>query len=355
MPSGSERGSASIDAAPATDSSRDDWPPDVRLPVGPHDCIIRTLPISEAQPLFYSWAAAEGWDPGLHDPTLYSRIDPRGFHALYVLDRAATDTTSSPPLLSSLNPACILSTLIIDDGHAFLGPFITAPAHRRCGLGSALFSWGLSRLQLQQRRVGLDSTVEQQEAYRRRGFSHIASVERRYAGIVSLSSAETAEAEPEAVIVAAADARVDRAEVHGLFASCSDSGISTPPYVDALLSLPDSVALAALASPASSSSSSSALVGLAVARKASRGFRLAPLLAKSAAVAKQLLLATQAAVGRDGGDDRCGLRVDVPSCRTEALQLMESVGLKPVFSSVRMSSREGSELSPWLYGSEPCP
>jgi hypothetical protein len=353
MPSGSGRETT----ANAGNSNRDDRPADVRLRVGQHDCIIRTLPISEAQPLFYSWTAAEGWDPGLHDPTLYSHIDPHGFHALYVLDPAASASSPPPPpsLLSSLSPACILSTLIIDDGHGFLGPFITAPAHRRCGLGSALFSWGLSRLQPERRRLGLDSTVEQQGAYKQRGFHHIASVEQRYAGIVAASSGDTADAAPSAVVVAAADPRVQRAELHRLFASCSDSKMSTPPYVDALLSLPDSVALAALSSPASSSSSSPALVGLAVARKASSGFRLAPLLAVSAAVARQLLVAAQAAVGVVGGEDRCGLRVDVPSCRTEALQLMETVGLRPVFSSVRMSNRKSDELHPWLYGSEPCP
>ena len=316
------------------------WPADVHLHHAGLPCVIRTLPIHEAQPLFYAWAASEGWNPGLSDPTLFSALDPHGFHVLYT--QPPPSPSSPPSTLSPLTPVCLLSTLLISPSHAFLGPFITAPAFRGRGFGSLLFSFGLARIDPQQRSVSLDSTLDQQLAYKRRGFVHTVGVEHRYSGVVEGG------VKGEVEVVSALDLRVQEREVQAMFDDCSESKLSTPAFVAAFLCLPDSHSFVCL-------SHEGEVTGLVVARRAGAGYRVAPLFARDVDAARALLVAVQNAVGR--GDARsCSLHIDVPATRKPALRLVEEVGLRPVFQSVRMSTRQPTVIrSDWVWGSEPCP
>ena len=317
------------------------WPDDVSIQHGEHSCLIRTLPITEAQSLFYSAISAEGWNPGLRDPTLFSSLDPRGFHAFYILDPLPSSTTPT------LTPVCLLSTLLVDDSQGFLGPYITFPSYRGQGFGSLLFDWGLTRLNPATRAIGLDSTVEQQPYYQRRGFIHTAAIEHRYSGIVQ-STPSPPLLHTDHFTLPALDSRVSLSDVHALFASCSESKLSTPAYVSALLHLPDCHSFISL-------TSSNTLTGLIVARRAGLGYRLAPLFARDVDTARSLLSTLQSAVGREAGPD-CSLHIDVPDSHTEALQLMKEVGLCPIFQSVRMSTRTPPPVKKeWVWGSEPCP
>ena len=47
---------------------------------------IRTMSRQEVQ-LAVDWAAAEGWNPGLHDAALFYAADPQGFLAGFLGDR----------------------------------------------------------------------------------------------------------------------------------------------------------------------------------------------------------------------------------------------------------------------------
>ena len=325
--------------------SRQGWPKDVTVQLGEQTCIIRTLPISDAQPLFYSWTVREGWNPGLTDPILFSSLDRRGFHVLYVTEPPFSHSSTAS---SSLTPVCLLSTLIIDEHKGFLGPYITRAEQRGRGFGSLLFDWGMQRLNAAQRQIGLDSTVEQQESYRRRGFLHTAAIEHRYTGSVSALHPSTAVETAAAAIVPALERGVDQSDVHALFAACSQSRLSTPAFVDALLRVPSSHSFLAR------SPSSGALMGLVVARPAGTGYRVAPLFAEDVDTARALLHAVQHAIGRESSDS--AVHIDVPGNRPDALQLVSHVGLRPIFQSVRMSTRAPPPVrSAWVFGSEPNP
>ena len=323
------------------------WPADVSVHHAGHDVLIRTLPIEEAQPLFFAWAAAEGWNPGLNDPTLFSSLDPRGFHVLYLVSPSHPSSSAAP----LLTPIALLSTLVIDDRCGFLGPYITCQTHRSLGFGSLLFSYGLARLDPSRRTVGLDSTIEQSPSYQRRGFGHTVAVEHRYSGLVQPSSPPPS-LPPGAALFPALDPRVSPARLQKLFARCAASGLSTPAYVSSLLHLPGVQALACL-------DTDGEVAGLVVARRAGVGYRVAPLLARDGSVARALLCALQDTVGRGEGvkgEEQFLLHIDVPGERAEALQLMKDVGLRPIFQSVRMSTRQPPPvLSDWVWGSEPCP
>jgi hypothetical protein len=113
------------------------------------------------------WAAAEQWNPGLADRAHFLAQDPAGF------------------LLGRLDghPASAVSVVVHDDAYAFLGFYLVRPELR--GLGLATWRAGLERAGA--RAVGLDGVVDQQENYRKSGFS-FAYRTLRYAGTPTVAA-----------------------------------------------------------------------------------------------------------------------------------------------------------------------
>ena len=102
--------------------------------------------------LALDWAAAEGWNPGLHDAHCFYAADPQGFF-LGEIDGA---------------PVGCVSAVRYGLGFGFLGLYIVNPERRGQGFGLALWRAALDRLG--DRVVGLDGVVAQQENYRKSGF-----------------------------------------------------------------------------------------------------------------------------------------------------------------------------------------
>jgi GNAT superfamily N-acetyltransferase len=96
------------------------------------------------------WAAAEGWNPGLHDAHCF--YDPQGFF-LGESDGA---------------PIGCVSAVRHGSGFGFLGLYIVKAEHRGQGFGVEL--WRAALEHLGDRMVGLDGVVAQQENYRKSGF-----------------------------------------------------------------------------------------------------------------------------------------------------------------------------------------
>jgi hypothetical protein len=101
--------------------------------------------------LAIEWAAAEGWNPGLHDAACFHAADPGGF------------------LVGSLGeePVATISVVKYGATFGFLGLYIVKKAFRGKGYGMQVWKAGLARLQHDHSLIG---DVAQQDNYRTSGF-----------------------------------------------------------------------------------------------------------------------------------------------------------------------------------------
>ncbi len=98
------------------------------------------------------WAAAEGWNPGLHDADCFHAADPNGFLVALLGDE----------------PIATISVVKYGDSFGFLGFYIVKPEYRGKGYGLQIWNAGLAYLR--GRNVGLDGVVAQQSNYQKSGF-----------------------------------------------------------------------------------------------------------------------------------------------------------------------------------------
>src|SRR5690606_16283758 len=103
--------------------------------------------------LCVEWAAAEGWNPGLHDAAPFHAADSEGF-LVGMLDG---------------EPIGSISAVRYGGHFGFIGFYIVAPAWRQQGYGLQL--WHAAMQHLQGRLIGLDGVVAQQDNYRKSGFA----------------------------------------------------------------------------------------------------------------------------------------------------------------------------------------
>ena len=114
--------------------------------------IIRPLNDNEMH-LPIRWAAAEGWNPGRHDWSVFAVADPG---CLLTVEAGGM-------------PAGVVSAARVSPGLGFIGFFVVPPEYRGNGYGARLWRAALARLE--GRVIGLDSVTEQQANYARAGFA----------------------------------------------------------------------------------------------------------------------------------------------------------------------------------------
>lgn len=98
------------------------------------------------------WAAAEGWNPGLHDAQCFYRADPSGF-LIGLLDGV---------------PIAIISAVKYSSSFGFIGFYIVKPGYRGNNYGPLIGKAALEYLK--GCNVGLDGVVEKQSNYKSLGF-----------------------------------------------------------------------------------------------------------------------------------------------------------------------------------------
>ncbi|MGC1481352.1 MAG: GNAT family N-acetyltransferase, partial [Chthoniobacterales bacterium] len=111
------------------------------------------------------WAAAEGWNPGLHDAEAFWAADPEAFIGMDL----------DGDLIGCLSLACYDQTA--DRKRGFMGFFIVKPEHRGQGLGTRLWRYGR---ELHRARLGpaapisMDGVFDMQPWYAKDGatFTH---------------------------------------------------------------------------------------------------------------------------------------------------------------------------------------
>ncbi len=114
--------------------------------------VVRRMAESELN-LALEWAAAEGWNPGLHDAECFYAADLEGFFLGEFADG---------------EPIGCVSAVAYDRNYGFLGFYIVKPQYRGRGFGLQL--WDAAMAYLGGRNVGLDGVVAQQGNYRKSGF-----------------------------------------------------------------------------------------------------------------------------------------------------------------------------------------
>ncbi|MFA6291747.1 MAG: GNAT family N-acetyltransferase, partial [Victivallales bacterium] len=130
---------------------------------------IRTMTREDVD-IAVGWAAAEGWNPGIHDADSFYAADPNGF---FIAE------------LNGESAGCI-SAVAYDDTFGFLGFYIVRKDLRNQGIGLKLWQTAISYMG--QRTVGGDGVVSMLEKYAKSGF-HTAHFNARYEGIGAASGA----------------------------------------------------------------------------------------------------------------------------------------------------------------------
>ena len=241
--------------------------------------------------LALSWAASEGWNPGIDDVNNFYIADPGGF------------------LIGELNgqPISCISVVRYNAQFNFIGIYIVKPEERKKGFG--LKTWLEALKLIPHQPAALDAVVQQVNNYQKFGFkpthSHL-----RYQGIIfgkicpDVRNVKTIDFEQLC--------RYDRQ----YFPSYRPSFLSTwinQPHGQGYATINDGD-----------------LVGYGVIRKATNGFKLAPLFAENQDLAEKLFLAL--ATYAEGSP----IYVDVPNLNQSAISLFESYQMKPIFECVRM-------------------
>lgn len=254
----------------------------------------------DEMPLAVDWAAAEGWNPGLHDAQCFWAADRQGF---------LVGIKDGQPI------GCI-SAVRYGTAYGFLGFYIVRPEWR--GQGYGLQMWQQAMNQLAGRVIGLDGVLAQQENYRKSGFQ-LAYRNIRYSGRFSgIISGRAAESEPALSIVPAGG--VNWAELAAYDSSLFSA--ARPAFLSGWLSQPAATALAVTAAER--------LRGYGVIRQCRSGFKIGPLFAEDAAAAEKLLLSLAAYAK---GDE---VFLDVPEVNAAAVALTAKYNMGKVFETARM-------------------
>ena len=240
------------------------------------------------------WAAAEGWNPGLHDVDSFYAADPTGF------------------LLGLLGdvPVGMISAVKYGQNFGFIGFYIVRPEFR--GQGYGLGIWNTAMSALHGRLVGLDGVVAQQHNYRKSGFS-LGYNNVRYQGQPKQSARRDSCIVPISELSFETLQRYDAAFFPG----------ERTAFLRSWVSQQGSTALAFV--------QQGQLAGYGVIRPCRAGFKIGPLFADEADVADRLLRALVASVPTG-----MVIQLDVPTVHLAAVGLAQAHGMERVFETARM-------------------
>jgi len=264
--------------------------------ISPHeavnDMLIRNATPEEVSTMV-DWAAAEGWNPGLHDADSYLKADPNGFFVGLIHDELV---------------ACISAVKTGDFG--FIGFYMVRADHRGQGLGMHIWYHAMEYLTGCQ--VGLDGVVEQRSNYERSGFRMAHKNVRhawahnpdKLAGVKPITSA--------------------RPDADDLQTYLDRFYPASRPAFNAAWRNQDNASEVVFAED-------DKVRGYGVIRACRQGYKVGPLLADDADTAKRLLASLTADL--DAGAE---VFLDVPKVNEAAVNLAAELGAKPVFETVRM-------------------
>lgn len=249
--------------------------------------------------LSLSWAADEGWNPGLNDANSYYVADPQGL------------------LIGELNgePISSISAVRYSQNFSFIGLFIVKPEWRKKGFG--LKMWQEALKLINNRPAALDAVLEQVNIYHKSGFetshSHL-----RYQGIIS------GEISPD----------IQELNTINFEQICSYDRLyfpaERPNFLKAWINQSNGKSYGII--------NDGNLVGYGVIRKCKVGFKIGPIFAENQEIAEKLFLALCSY------SESKNVYIDVPSINQPAINLVEKYQMQCVFEHVRMYSVQKPNL-----------
>lgn len=244
-----------------------------------------------------SWAAKEGWNPGLHDAEAFYAVDPRGYFMGFLDDK----------------PVASLSAVSYPGRFGFLGFYIVKSEHRGKGYGWAV--WQEAMKYLQSHNVGLDGVVAQQENYKKSGFA------RAYANIRYEGVGENVEKKSKYIFpIAKLPLNTLLAYDRQMFPA------ERSLFLKLWVQQPESLALGYM--------KNRKLLGYGMVRKCTVGYKVGPLFADNAKIADELFQQFRTFVGKDK------IYLDVPETNKKAVALAKRYKMKPMFETARMYTKQ---------------
>lgn len=238
------------------------------------------------------WAAAEGWNPGIHDADSFYAADPNGFFLAEFKGE----------------PAACISAVAYDDKFGFLGFYIVRKDLRNQGIGMKLWQKAMSYMGT--RTLGGDGVVTMLEKYAQSGF-HIAYYNARYEGVGTASESKSHLVDlrdlPFAELV-----RYDRR----FFPAARNQ------FLKSWITQTNGHSLAAI--------NGNCIVGYGVIRPCHKGFKIAPVFADNPDIAENLF--SELSSFADGEP----VFLDIPVCNRTAVELVERHGMSKVFETARI-------------------
>jgi hypothetical protein len=247
-------------------------------------------------PILVEWAAAEGWNPGLHDAEVAYRYDPGAFVAL----RAGTELVGGGVILS------------YGGAFGFMGMFIVRADRRHEGLGRELWYYRRDRLTARLRpgaAIGMDGVPDLVPFYERGGFV-VAHRDVRFQG--RAVGAPDPDVESLAVVSASDLADYDGRHFPAPRGAFLAGWLSQPGTIGAVIR------------------DAGRPVAVGVLRPARVGWKFGPVTADHSGLAERLVGGLLAAVEGES------VQIDVPETNRAGVDLAQRCGLREVFGCARM-------------------
>lgn len=256
--------------------------------------LIRPMTQKDLQ-IVLNWAKNEGWNPGINDANNYYIADPGGF------------------LIGELDgvPISSISVVRYNENFNFIGLYIVKPEYRHQGYGLKTFQAAFDLIP--EKQAALDAVLEQINNYATWGFKSVHS-HLRYRGVISAHTFSDV---------------VDLKSVNFEQLCHYDAQYFPsyrPQFLNTWINQPNSQGYAII--------DQEEILGYGVIRKASEGFKIAPLFAENSAIAEKLLL-TLANYAPDSN-----IYLDVPNINAAAITLAEGYQMQAVFECKRMDTGE---------------
>lgn len=249
------------------------------------------------------WAAMEGWNPGNYDADYFYSTDPCGFLAGELGGRLI---------------GCIFAVSYSDD-FVFIGCYLVRPEFRNRGFGKAI--WKAALTHLDNRNIGLDSVLEQEDNYRASGFSR-AYLNLRFQGTVGgdVQSNVSENVVPLSKVPLADVIKYDSE----LFPA------PRPQFLQNWINQAEGASFGLL--------QIGHLKGYGIIRACKVGFKIEPLFADDENIAEALFGALTEYAGGET------VFMDIPEVNPSAILLAERHGMKMFTKAVRMYNRSAPEL-----------